>query len=58
MSNFVLPADLVNDELRVTVCFEIYNANLMASCIPIKRAFYSATLLEHDSVNENAQRIT
>ena len=29
MSDFVLPANLVNDELIVTVCFEIFNANLI-----------------------------
>ena len=29
----------------------------LTSYIPINRALYSATLLEHDSVNENAQEI-
>ena len=29
MPDFVLSANLVNDEFRVTVCFEIFNANLI-----------------------------
>ena len=29
MSDLVLPTNLVNDEFRVTVCFEIFNANLI-----------------------------
>ena len=31
MSDFVLPVNLVNDEFRVTVCFEIFNANLIGN---------------------------
>ena len=29
MSDFILPANLVNDEFRVTVCLEIFSANLI-----------------------------
>ena len=58
MPDFVLSANLVNDEFRVTLCFEIFNANLIGDLHPIKRALYSVTLLEHDSVNENARGIT
>jgi len=29
MSDFVPLANLVNDELRVTICFKIFNANLI-----------------------------
>ena len=29
MSDLILPANLVNDEFRVTVCFETFNANLI-----------------------------
>ena len=29
MSDFVLSANLVNDEFRVTICLEIFNANLI-----------------------------
>jgi len=29
MSDFVLPANLVNDEFRVAICFEIFNANFI-----------------------------
>ena len=34
MSNFVLPVNLINDELRVTLCFEIFNANLIGDLHP------------------------
>jgi len=34
MSDFVFPANLVNDEFRVTVCFEIFNANLIGDLHP------------------------
>ena len=30
MSDFVLPANLANNEFRVTVCLEIFNANLIS----------------------------
>ena len=29
MSDFILPTNLVNDELRVIICFKIFNANLI-----------------------------
>ena len=29
MSDFVLPANLVDDKFRVTICLEIFNANLI-----------------------------
>ena len=29
MFDFVPPANLVNDEFRVTICLEIFNANLI-----------------------------
>ena len=34
MSDLVLPANLTDDELRVTVCLEIFNANLIGELHP------------------------
>jgi len=34
MFDFVLPVNLVNDELRVTICFVILNANLIGDLYP------------------------
>ena len=34
MPDFVLPANLVNDEFGVAVCFETFNANLIGDLHP------------------------
>jgi len=34
MSDFILPANLVNDELLITVCFEIFGSNLFNKLHP------------------------
>jgi len=34
MSDFVLPANLVNDKFRVTVCLKIFNVNLIGDMHP------------------------
>jgi len=34
MPDFVLSANLVDDELLITVCFEIFNANLIGDLHP------------------------
>jgi len=54
ISDFVLPTNLVDDEFRITACFEKFNLISSASCILIRRTLFSVILLKHGSVNENA----
>ena len=55
MSNCILPANLVNDKSPYASRFLTPISS--AICTLIKRALYSATLLEHDLVNENVRGI-
>jgi len=34
MSDFILPANLVDDELRITICIEIFDSNLFSKLHP------------------------
>ena len=37
MSDFVLPANLVDDEFGVTICLEVFNANLIRELHPYQK---------------------
>ena len=58
MSDLLLPANLVDDEFGVTICLEIFNANLIGELHPNQEGIVSVTLLEQGSVNETARGIT
>jgi len=44
--------------LKITVCFEIFDSNLFSKLHPDQESIVFWTLLEHDSVIENARGIT
>jgi len=58
ISDLVLPANSINDELRVTVCFEIFNANLISDLHPNQESIVFRYIVGTFSVNENVRGIT
>ena len=57
MLDFILSVNLVDDEFWINICFEMHDTNLFYK-LHSDQQLYSTTLLEHDSVRENALGIT
>ena len=55
MTDLILSFEVVDDQFGVTTSFKVLYPYLLSVLEAMSKALYSVTLLEQDSVNENAR---